>query len=83
MITEDDIVTVSELRKNTLAVFKRMNKSGKPLTIFSDSKPVGVIMSIPKYAELQMEYESVVNPQDLIREMNRLKKVDKTLRKTK
>ncbi|MEK9159808.1 MAG: type II toxin-antitoxin system Phd/YefM family antitoxin [Patescibacteria group bacterium] len=74
MITEDDIVTVSELRKNTLAVFKKMNKSKKPLLIFSDSKPVGVIMSITKYAELQMEYESVVNPQDWIKETNRLKK---------
>lgn len=79
MITEEDIITVSELRKNTLAVFKKMNKTNKPLTIFSDSKPVGVIMSIPKYAELQMGYESIIHPQDLLKALKESKKNSRSL----
>lgn len=64
MFSIQNTLSVSDLRKNTIAVLERVNESEEPLTIFSNSKPVAVLMSIVQYAELQMDAESTVNPRD-------------------
>lgn len=57
MLLEQSTATVSELRKDTLRILQIINASETPLTIFSNSKPVGVIMSIPAYTQLKMKSE--------------------------
>ncbi|MFA4814845.1 MAG: type II toxin-antitoxin system prevent-host-death family antitoxin [Candidatus Gracilibacteria bacterium] len=58
MLTQENTFTISDLRKNTLKVLAKMYKSDEPITIFSNSKPVAVLMSIVMYTELQQDADS-------------------------
>lgn len=64
MLAEKNTVTISDLRKNTLMVLERMEGSEEPLTIFSNSKPVGVIMSLQVYDKLQQDADLTFAAED-------------------
>jgi prevent-host-death family protein len=74
MYSSQNTISISELRKNTLDVLEKIEESEEPITIFSHSKPVGMIMSISTYARLQLECESTFNHQDYLYAKERLNK---------
>lgn len=45
-------------------VFEKMESSKEPLTIFSNSKPVGVIMSLHVYDKLQQDADPTFAAED-------------------
>lgn len=61
MFTAQNTISVSELRKNTLEVFERIDQIEEPITIFSHSKPVGVFMSMKIYKHMKDQSSSEVD----------------------
>ena len=54
---QSSTITISELRKDTLSVLKKISETPQVFTVFSRSKPVFVIMS-------QTAYEGVCQRED-------------------
>lgn len=59
MIKEGYTITITDLRKDTLRVLNKMEKSTLPFTIISNSKPIGVIMNMKLYEKTQQREPSV------------------------
>lgn len=59
MIKEGYTITITALRKDTLRVLHKMEKSTLPLTIISNSKPIGVIMNMTLYEKTQQREPTV------------------------
>lgn len=59
MIKEGYTITITALRKDTLRVLDKMEKSTLPLTIISNSKPIGVIMNMSLYEQTQKREPTV------------------------
>lgn len=58
MLTAQNTLSISDLRKNTLEVLEKLDELEEPLTVFLHSKPVAVLMSIPLYTKLQQNADS-------------------------
>lgn len=52
MLTEQNFVSISDLRDHTSSVVKEVNLIGKKI-VLSQNKPVGILLSIAEYNTMQ------------------------------
>jgi PHD/YefM family antitoxin component YafN of YafNO toxin-antitoxin module len=53
MITNNNIVSISQMRKETDAVMRKIDSSDQPVYLFSRSKIKAVMINPDKFAEMQ------------------------------
>jgi hypothetical protein len=61
MFIKHNTVKVSDLRKNTIAVFKELDESDQVVTVFVNSEPKVVMMTPIHYNLLKAQKEKKVN----------------------
>lgn len=66
MITNKNIVSISQMRKETEAVLKKIDQKDVPLYLFSRSKIKAVLLNPEKYAEMQEIIEDYYDQQELL-----------------
>lgn len=66
MITSSNIVSISQMRKDTESVMKKIAGTEHPLYLFSRSKIKAVIVNPEKFAEMQEMIEDYLDAQELL-----------------
>lgn len=66
MITNKNIVSISQMRKETESVLDKVEKLDMPLYLFSHSKIKAVLLNPDKYAEMQKIVEDYFDQQELL-----------------
>ena len=66
MITNENIVSISQMRKDTGMVMKKVDKMDFPVYLFSRSKIKAVLINPVKYAEMQEMIEDYLDGQELL-----------------
>lgn len=66
MITNKNIVSISQMRKETESVLNKVEKLDMPLYLFSRSKIKAVLLNPDKYAEMQEIIEDYSDQQELL-----------------
>lgn len=82
MITNENIVSISQMRKDTDLVMKKIDSLDSPIYLFSRSKIKAVLVNPVKYAEMQKMAEDFLDQQELMAinqdELNKAKDWQKT-----
>lgn len=66
MITNKNIVLISQIRKNAEMVMHKIDKSDQPLYLFSRSKIKAVMLNPEKFAQMQEMIENYLDQQTLL-----------------
>lgn len=66
MITNKNIVSISQMRKETESVLDKVDKLDMPLYLFSRSKIKAVLVNPEKYAEMQEIIDDYFDQKELL-----------------
>lgn len=66
MITNNNIVSISQMRKDTDMVMKKVDKMDLPIYLFSRSKIKAVLINPLKFAQMQEMIEDYLDGQELL-----------------
>jgi PHD/YefM family antitoxin component YafN of YafNO toxin-antitoxin module len=66
MITNDNIVSISQMRKETDEVLKKISAKGRPVYLFSRSRVKAVLLDPEHFAKMQEVNENYLDQQELL-----------------
>ena len=66
MLTNDDIVSISQMRKNTDEVLKKVSARDRPVYLFSRSKIKAILLDPVSFARMQKINENYLDQQELL-----------------
>ena len=66
MITKDNIVSISQMRKETERILKKIDHTDRPLYLFSRSQIKAVLVNPEEFAKMQQMVEDYLDQQELL-----------------
>ena len=67
MITNENVVSISQIRKETDAVLKKIDRFDRPYYLFSRSQIKAVLINPNEFAKMQQIVEDYLDQQELLK----------------